>query len=192
MENIGTQREVDINILPIYKHRLNLKLDIDKQTNFEISKIKKIEIINLKNNIHENNLIYNNNNNPNNNNNINLKKNNLNIQNKFTPNTTFQIVNNESISLMSQMTFIQQSNRLLKEMNTGLNNLKTEPEFRLKNGINYSPNQQNKLYEFLPKIKSHSQSRQKEVLNKTEINSDIIQLDSEYETLKNNLKEINP
>jgi hypothetical protein len=141
MENIGTQREVDINILPIYKHRLNLKLDIDKQTNFEISKIKKIEIINLKNNIHGNNLIYNNNNNPNNNNNINLKKNNLNIQNKFTPNTTFQIVNNESISLMSQMTFIQQSNRLLKEMNTGLNNLKTEPEFRLKNGINYSPNQ---------------------------------------------------
>ena len=93
---------------------------------------------------------------------------------------------------MSQMTFIQQSNRLLKEMNTGLNNLKTEPEFRLKNGINYSPNQQNKLYEFLHKIKSHSQSRQKEVLNKTEINSDIIQLDSEYETLKNNLKEINP
>ena len=192
MENIGTQREVDINILPIYKHRLNLKLDIDKQTNFEISKIKKIEIINLKNNIHGNNLIYNNNNNPNNNNNINLKKNNLNIQNKFTPNTTFQIVNNESISLMSQMTFIQQSNRLLKEMNTGLNNLKTEPEFRLKNGINYSPNQNNKLYDFLPKIKSHSQSRQKEVLNKTEINSDIIQLDSEYETLKNNLKEINP
>ena len=77
-------------------------------------------------------------------------------------------------------------------MNSGLNHLKTEPEFRLNNDINNSLNQNNKLYEFLSKIKSHSQSRKKEVLNKTEINYYIIQLDSEYETLKNNLKEINP
>ena len=192
MENILTRREVDINLLPIYKHRLNLKLDIDKQINFEISNIKKIEIINLKNDINGNNIIYKNNNNINNNSNTNLKKTNLNIQNKFNPNTTFQIVNNESLSLISQISFIQQSQRLLKDMNSGLNNLKSEPEFRLKNGINNSPNRNNKLYEFLPKIRSHSQSRQKEDLNKIEINYDIIQLDSEYETLKNNLKEINP
>ena len=192
MENILTRREVDINLLPIYKHRLNLKLDIDKQINFEISNIKKIEIINLKNDINGNNIIYKNNNNINNNSNTNLKKTNPNIQNKFNPNTTFQIVNNESLSLISQISFIQQSQRLLKDMNSGLNNLKSEPEFRLKNGINNSPNGNNKLYEFLPKIRSHSQSRQKEDLNKIEINYDIIQLDSEYETLKNNLKEINP
>ncbi len=192
MENILTRREVDINLLPIYKHRLNLKLDIDKQINFEISNIKKIEIINLKNDINGNNIIYKNNNNINNNSNTNLKKTNPNIQNKFNPNTTFQIVNNESLSLISQISFIQQSQRLLKDMNSGLNNLKSEPEFRLKNGINNSPNRNNKLYEFLPKIRSHSQSRQKEDLNKIEINYDIIQLDSEYETLKNNLKEINP
>lgn len=192
MENIWTRREVDINLLPIYEHRLNLKYDIDKQTNFEIPNIKKIEIINLKNDINGNNIIFKNNNNNNNINSPNLKRNNPNIQNKFNLNSTFQIVNNESISLMSQISFIQQSQRLLKDMNSGLNHLKTEPEFRLNNDINNSLNQNNKLYEFLPKIKSHSQSRKKEVLNKTEINYDIIQLDSEYETLKNNLKEINP
>ena len=104
---------------------------------------------------------------------------------------SFQIVNYESISLISQTSFIQQSKNLLNTMNTELNNLKSEPEFRLKNGINNSPNQ-NRLYDFLPKIRSHSQTREKENLNKTEINADIIQLDNEYETLKNNLKEINP
>ena len=180
MAYIWTEREVDINIKSIYKNRLNLQLLIDKQYNFEFINTKKIELLNLKNNINGNNIIYKNNN---------IKK--PNNQNKFNPNNSFQIVNNESISLMSQTSFIQQSQRLLNIMNTGLNNLKSEPEFRLKNGINNSPNQ-NRLYDFLPKIRSHSQTREKENLNKTEINADIIQLDNEYETLKNNLKEINP
>ena len=178
---IWTEREININIQPIYKNNLNIQLLIDKQTNFEFINSKKNELINIKNNINGNSIIYKNNNN--------IKKQ-IN-QNKFNPNNSFQIVNYESISLISQTSFIQQSKNLLNTMNTELNNLKSEPEFRLKNGINNSPNQ-NRLYDFLPKIRSHSQTREKENLNKTEINADIIQLDNEYETLKNNLKEINP
>ena len=190
---IWTEREININIQPIYKNRLNLQLLIDKQTNFEFINSKKNELINIKNNI-GNSIIYKNNNN--------VKK--SNNQNKFNPNNSFQIVNYESISLISQTSFIQQSQNLLNTMNTELNNLKSEPEFRLKSGINNSPNQ-NKLFDFLPKIRSHSQTREKDNLNDTEINADIIRLDNEYEylkdiirldneyeNLKNNLKEINP
>ena len=180
MAYIWTEREVDINIKSIYKNRLNLQLLIDKQTNFEFINSKKNELINIKNNI-GNSIIYKNNNN--------VKK--SNNQNKFNPNNSFQIVNYESISLISQTSFIQQSQNLLNTMNTELNNLKSEPEFRLKSGINNSPNQ-NKLFDFLPKIRSHSQTREKDNLNDTEINADIIRLDNEYENLKNNLKEINP
>ena len=146
---IWTEREININIQPIYKNRLNLQLLIDEQTNFEFINSKKNELINIKNNI-GNSIIYKNNNN--------VKK--SNNQNKFNPNNS-------------------------------LNNLKSEPEFRLKSGINNSPNQ-NKLFDFLPKIRSHSQTREKDNLNDTEINADIIRLDNEYENLKNNLKEINP
>ena len=178
---IWTEREININIQPIYKNKLNIQLLIDKQTNFEFINSKKNELINIKNNINGNSIIYKNNNN--------IKKQ-IN-QNKFNPNNSFQIVNYESISLISQTSFIQQSKNLLNTMNTELNNLKSEPEFRLKSGINNSPNQ-NKLYEFLPKIRSHSQTREKDNLNDTEINTDIIRLDNEYENLKNNLKEINP
>ena len=115
MAYIWTEREVDINIKSIYKNRLNLQLLIDKQTNFGIINTKKIELFNLENNINGNNIIYKNNN---------IKK--PNNQNKFNRNNSFQIVNNESISLMSQTTFIQQNQRLLNTMNTGLNNLKLD------------------------------------------------------------------
>ncbi len=178
---IWTEREININIQPIYKNRSNLQLLIDKQTNFEFINSKKNELINIKNNINGNSIIYKNNNN--------IKK--PNNQNKFNPNNSLQIVNYESISLISQTSFIQQSQNLLNTMNTELNNLKSEPEFRINRGINNSPNQ-NKLYDFLPKIRSNSQTREKDNLNDTEINADIIRLDNEYENLKNNLKEINP
>ena len=38
---IWTEREININIQPIYKNRLNLQLLIDKQTNFEFINSKK-------------------------------------------------------------------------------------------------------------------------------------------------------
>ena len=57
---IWTEREININIQPIYKNKLNIQLLIDKQTNFEFINSKKNELINIKNNINGNSIIFSN------------------------------------------------------------------------------------------------------------------------------------
>ena len=73
-----------------------------------------------------------------------------------------------------------------------MNNLKLKQELRLKrNLLNYS-NYKNKSDKFLPKINIRSSSNKEESSEEKIINSDTVNLHSEYEIIKSNLKEINP
>ena len=117
------------------------------------------------------------------------KKTNLHQNLTNNKNNTLKFIHIESITL----TFKKKKNKTPKNYSSSnLNNLKLKQELRLKrNLLNYS-NYKNKSDKFLPKINIRSSSNKEESSEEKIINSDTVNLHSEYEIIKSNLKEINP
>ena len=154
------------------------------------------------------------------NNNNNFNNNNNNFNNNFNTNINNNINNNNNRNEINNLSNIEIKNKLLNSYNSNLSNIKntnneeyfnTEPSLNNfitkennnnliisnNNNINYNKKHKNKLFQYLPKLRSKSQNKIDNNNNnnynkKIDIRSELLDLDNQYESVKKDLIEINP
>ena len=148
--------------------------------------------------------------------------NNNNFTNNFNTNINSNINNNNNNNNnrneINNLSNIEIKNKLLNSYNSNLSNIKntnneeyfnTEPSLNNfinkennnnliinNNNINYNKKHKNKLFQYLPKLRSKSQNKIDNNNNnynkKIDIRSELLDLDNQYESVKKDLIEINP
>ena len=210
---IETPTLFDIN--RSYSKINQIKINSNNQKNFFSSSL--IKPINLKPfSINATKKTNNNNNNFNTNNNNNFNTNNF--------NTNINNNNNINRNEINNLSNIEIKNKLLNSYNSNISNIKnnnneeyfnTEPSLTSNNFIpnykennnliinnnnnninNYNKKHKNKLFQYLPKLRSKSQNKIDNNNNnnnkKIDIRSELLDLDIQYESVKKDLIEINP
>ena len=156
-----------------------------------------------------------------NNNNNNFNTNNTNNFNTNNFNTNINNNNNINRNEINNLSNIEIKNKLLNSYNSNISNIKnnnneeyfnTEPSLTSNNFIsnykennnliinnnnnNYNKKHKNKLFQYLPKLRSKSQNKIDNNNNnnnkKIDIRSELLDLDIQYESVKKDLIEINP
>ena len=207
MTFIWTERAIDIHYSAIYENKRNLIFSINKEINFSIKQIKKNEknnpniIINqMKPSQFKTSLNF-------------FKAINNTTSSSFNKtfsttlqfkSTSFTIKGNEQIENIDNNKKILENNFMKTQSNFNEICNKTQYSF-YKGKKNYKDFQNNKndddnnmkiyhknqLLNYLP-LKSHSRLKEKSVLKFNDFNTDISEIEIQYENIKNDLIELNP
>ena len=135
-------------------------------------------------------------------NNMNLNSSNILLKSKKTSKTDKENIlnSNNSNFLNSNLTvdFVNIDSFTIEGINNNsyvFDNKKENQKLRIKNkNLNHLYNSYNKLYEFLPKIRSKSTKNNKtsQINNHLDLKNNLIIFDNQYENVKNDLIELNP
>ena len=203
-----TERAVDLYYSSIYENKRNIKFAINKEINFSIKNIQKKENINTNNIINQIKPMK-------------LKTSQSffkainNTSSSFNKtffstvqfkSTSFTIKGNEQIENKSNNNKILENNYINTQSNSNEMFNKTQSSFYkekkytieskdLQNNINDDSNikvsHRNQLLNYLP-LKSHSQIKEKSVLKLNDFNTEISEIEIQYENIKSDLIELNP